>query len=106
MGQHDRHDSLQLPSGTQGEGFEATDTDRAQGDGYNLLARVRGPAFLVEASSLNPRSFTPDLWTPASGSRVGTRVRCGRQRADCRSWVLGSNGAENRLKDLGRLVTS
>ena len=75
MGQHEIHDSFQLPPGTKWEVFEANDEDRAQVDGYNLLARVRGPAFLVEASSLNHRYFTRDLWTTAIGSSVGTRVR-------------------------------
>jgi len=47
------NDSFQLPPGTKWEVFEASDDDRAQVDGYNLLARARGPAFLVEHSSLN-----------------------------------------------------
>ena len=45
---HEFLDAFQLPPGTRWEVFEATDEDRQLVDGYNLLARARGPAFLTE----------------------------------------------------------
>ena len=74
MGKHEISDSFQLPPGTRGEVFAATDEDRAMVDGYNLLACAPGPAFLVEHSSLNHRSYTRELWTNAIGSSVDPKV--------------------------------
>jgi hypothetical protein len=45
--------------------FEVSDEDRALVDGYNLLARASGPAFLVEHSSLNHRFYIRTLWDRA-----------------------------------------
>ena len=75
MGKHAIGDSLHMPPGTQGEVGEATNEEKAMGmDGSNLLARAKGPAFLVEHSSLNHRFYTRELWTNAIGSRVGPKV--------------------------------
>jgi hypothetical protein len=53
------------PVWAQWQVFEASDEDRALVDGYNLLFRARGPAFLVEHSSLNHRYYTRKLWDHA-----------------------------------------
>jgi len=45
--------------------FEASEDDKAHVDGYNLLARARGPAFLGEHSSLTHRYYTRKLWDTA-----------------------------------------
>jgi hypothetical protein len=62
---HELLDSFPLPATTRWQVFEASDEDRQLVDGYNLLARARGPAFLVEAPSLNHRSYTRKLWDTA-----------------------------------------
>jgi hypothetical protein len=61
----DINDSFPLPPGTKWEVFETSSDDKSLMDGYNLLARARGPAFLVEHSSLNHRYYTRKLWDNA-----------------------------------------
>ena len=57
LGKYELRASFQFPPGPQGEGWEATDEERTLGDGSHGLARARGPAFVVEASSLKHQVY-------------------------------------------------
>jgi len=76
MGKIEICDSFQLPPGTRWEVFEANDEVKGMVvDGYNILARAKGPAFLVEHSSLNHRFYTRELWTNAISENADVVTR-------------------------------